>query len=165
MGVDTRIYLPPDVRVDDVAKVLGIIAGLKPSWHTSSPTCRWVTVPGVEVKPTTVPRMPEIHLRGKMVGDDWITVTFHYEPDGDPMRLLLPRSDAFWIAAGRKLVRFFGGHMMYQDIDDKVNYQALRPRPANNPSTGQPWRDFQEDMMRVRPLTLKQIKQFAHHAA
>src|SRR5438105_2777232 len=75
MGCDGSVYFPTHTRVADVADVLGILAGL-PFTRTELA----VRVEGVSVKPTVVPEMVEIELRGNMFdGSTYATCTWHFE--------------------------------------------------------------------------------------
>lgn len=168
MGVDTCIRLPADVRVHDVAECIGILAGLTPQKTPigqGSYACR---VPGVEVKPSSIPTCCEINIRGKLIdGEGHHYVLYHFEPDGlNPGRLILPRCTAFWICIARSLVKFFGGTVDYCDCDSvDVDFKRDRPRPRNNPSDGAEWYEFQDEMLALKPITKKELAQAVKWAA
>ena len=163
MGVDTKIILPHDVRVRDVAQVVGILSGIKPEWEFSSDkTAKWVKVKGVIIE--GIPIMPEC-CRIFTIGDtirqknDSIHVLYHFE-SGDEIdgRLLMPRSTPFWIAVGLRLIQFFGGSIDFNDCDSiDIDKTFKKPRKKNNPSTGKEWDDFQEEKFGLEPLTQKEI--------
>ena len=160
MGVDTRIRLPGDVRVRDVADVIGILAGRKVSWGGSGKS-RWVEVEGVTVESAQgVPQCANIQITpGDGVRPDHIYVLYHFEDDEGNGRVLCPRSTPFWVAVGKRLVQFFGGTVDYQDCDDvEVDFKADKPRSRNNPSDGKPWDDFQAEKAAIVPLTKEDVE-------
>lgn len=176
MGVDTRIYLPNDVNVSDVANVIGILAGLKP--HKSFLDHRgksWAThVKGVEVKPSPVPELAQIIIRAPkgeslIDGEASYYVGYHFEASrsfaGKYGRLLMPRSTPFWIAVGLKLAKFFGGKVVYRDCDAPckaygtwANRFFPKPRRNNSPEDSKVWQDFQKAIFRIKPLTKTDLK-------
>jgi hypothetical protein len=81
-------------------------------------------------------------------------IYYHFESGHRSARLLSARSTPFWIAAGRKVVDFFGGKIDFQDADEiRVDYSVKKPRRANNPEDGQAFQDFQEALRKVQPIT------------
>jgi hypothetical protein len=177
MGVDTCIYLEGDVKVQDVAEVIGIFAGLKPyrydhddAWGNKD--CWWTKVDGVEVKAGIV-SCAEIIItapEGETLvdGEESHWVLYHFEPSDKEsyMRLVMPRSTPFWIAVGKKLVKFFGGKMDYNDCDEKrVDYRAKKPRRVNCPQDGKEWEDFQTEMLNLKPVTVADLKAAQKYAA
>lgn len=158
MGADCKIYLSGDTRVGDAAKVLGKLAGLESHWgEDREHGARWVTVPGADVVCTVVPEMVQI-----IVGE--YKVYWHFEEH--PYRLMAPRSTAFWIAAGRRLVEFFGGYIDYDDSDrSEKDYALSSPRTTNSPDDGAEWDVFQQAISDLRPLTLAEIKNAQQYAA
>jgi hypothetical protein len=175
MGIDTRIHLPANVQVGDVAKVIGILAGLPPV-KTILEQCRrddawFVRVEGITVTGTLgVPEMASINLKGKLIdGQEVHNVFYHFEDSDDrgDWRLLMPRSTAFWIAMGRRLIDFFGGYMDYADYDDeRVDYESpVKPWRENAPEDGAQWQAFQERVFNVIPLTKADIKACQQFAA
>lgn len=156
MGVDCRIYLPPDTRVGDVAKVLGLLAGLpgelKPLGGASGGI--YLDVPGAQVKSSEpVPECAAIHF-----GDHYVLYHFEgdgpgYNPAGGPASvIMLPPSTPFWCGIAKGLVEFFGGVVDFNDSDDSDrDLEVERPRPWNNPCDGEPWDTFQREMAAVKP--------------
>lgn len=162
MSVDCCIWLPNNVRVRDVANVLGIAAGLFPSRVSISDNKGWyINVDGVSVSPSVVPTLAEIALRGIMVdGENIHWVLYHFEPDRTGYRLLMPKSTAFWITCGCKLVDFFGGEIDFQDCDEfTCNYKKAKKSNINNcPSDGKAWSGLQERIEAVTPITQKELE-------
>lgn len=164
MGVDCEIHLPDDVQIRDVADVLGILAGNKKEWRESK-GARWVGVENVSISGNTFPGLACITLPYCATKRDEIYVLYHFEP-GCGGRLLMPRSTAWWIAAGKRLVDFFGGSIDFNDCDDSdVDYERPKPRGRNNPENGEPWRAFQEALFAVEPLTQEEVDACAKHSA
>jgi hypothetical protein len=171
MGVDCNIYLPGNVRVQDVAKVVAVLAGRKVVLETMIGGGLSAMVEGWRVEPTSIPEMARIAVSGPLsdaaqkarsdAGGCYCY--FHFECDGADGRLLSPRSTPFWIAVGRGLVNFFGGAVDYNDCDDgNANYKRL-PRNANYkrlpransencPTGGTAWETLQKRIAAVKPL-------------
>ena len=171
MGVDCHIYLPPNVCVDNVARVLGVLAGLPTRVKTfgDRPGDWTADIPGVRVQSTAVPTMMRIVLWGPLVdGTDGHSVYYHLETCGtEGLRMLHPRSTAFWIAAGIRLVEFFGGHVDFNDCDD-AERDFERPHKTwreNSPQDGAEWTDFQNRVMALTPLTEGELRDADQHAA
>lgn len=157
MGVDTLIRLPADVRIRDVSIVIGILAGLKPEQHSLCGSSYSCSVAGVETKSSSIPECADIEINGDLVdGEKNHHVMFHFEYKAS--RLLMPRSTAFWIAVGRRLIQFFGGSMDYQDCDSvETNYRRKSPRKDNSPEGGKPWHDLQDAMLAIKPITKDEL--------
>ncbi len=161
MGVNSIILLPPDVHLDDATQVIGILAGLPAEKQTlgDSYCCR---VPGAVAACSCMPEMATITLTGNLVdGDSEHYTTWHWESErARGERLLMPRASAFWIAIGRRLVDFFGGSICYNDCGDlNPNYVSATPRRLNNPSDGLPWRNFQDEKLRLKPITKAELEE------
>lgn len=169
MGVDTSILLPNNVRVRDVADVIGILVGKKAEkqyFNTSG--SGWAThVEGVKVKPSSIPECADINIEGPF-SDDVIPyrngqvglyVLYHFEPEYDG-RLLYPRMSNFWVAVGKRLVQFFGGQVDYNDCDAvEINFRRRpKSRKMNAPSDGSSWYDFQERLLKLKPLTRDELE-------
>lgn len=159
MGVDCRIILPENVNVRNVANVLGRLAGLPVERHVHNPRTWWTVVNGVKVDTTSVPEMVMIRW-----GDRHTTYHFEYRPGG---RLMLPRSTAFWIAAGNRLIEFFGGSIDWSDCDavDVDREFLAKTRDENSPETGDAWVAFQERLLALKPLHHDEIAAMREHAA
>lgn len=165
MGVNTKILLPPDVRARDVADVIGILAGLKPTKTMLTGGSYAADVEGASVRPTSIAEMAEIVIKGKLIDDEPMHhCCLHWESE-TVGRLLSPKCTAFWIATGRRLVGFFGGQITYSDCAGGVDFKAVRPRSRNNPETGQEWQDFQDEILAVKPLTKIEIAKWKSYAA
>jgi hypothetical protein len=167
MGVDCKIMLPDNVRVKDVAKVIGIAAGLLPKWDGSH-GAKWVEVPGADVKTTSIPEMAVINLDGGHLidGESKHFVFYHFESSRGG-RLMGPRSTAFWLAVAHRLVDFFGGVIDYQDCDSQYcDYgSAANTREENSPEDDEEWVRFQERLFNVKPITKDELLHYNELAA
>lgn len=157
MGVDCRIHLPESVTLYNVAKVIGAVTGcpMKKVPLTGPADPRWyVEVPTV-TETTSVPGMACLRILHPTVdGEPNHFVFYHFECDTGG-RLLMPRSTAFWIAVGCRLVSFFGGHIDFQDCDDEdrdLEFPDLG-RQMNSPQDGHAWQQFQERVFALKPIT------------
>ena len=166
MGVDTYIYLPKDVRVHEVAEVMGILAGLKPKWAGANGSI-WAEVKGASVKGIEIiPGAANIYLeadKGKKFidGEREHFCMYHYEVGGHYSNyvLLSPRSTALWIAIGIGLCKFFGGGIDYNDCDaGGINRRFPRKRKNNSPDDGKAWDLFQKEIMSIKPLSDKDLE-------
>lgn len=171
MGVDCRITLPPNVRLADVAKVMGIAAGLpwEKQFAGRLPDGLWfVHVPKVRVSSGCrgLESCANIEFVGETVdGVSGHHVLYHFEgKDGN--RLMLPRSTAFWIAIARRLVDFYGGVIDYADCDDVYDDYAVpfKETALNSPKDGAEWEAHRDRVAAVKPITsdeLEACKKFA----
>ena len=162
MGANCVIHLPGDVRVDDVAEVCGILAGLPFEW-TESGKAKWVTVPGASVKTSSsTPEMVTVLLEGKLIdGTDHHFAHYFFEDmdRGTTDKVFHPTSNPFWCAVGKGLVDFFGGKADWNDCDKgSFNYRKAKPRKTNAPSKDEPWDEFQLAVSKIKPLTKKDLK-------
>ena len=182
MGVDCNCFLPSNVRIDDVAKVMCILMGKKPfkehsSIHPKDDTW-WAQVPkdSYSFKHTSSPYYVEILI--KVAGDaltargdagDVVSASYFYECEDKRAGKFIQihvRSTAFWIAVCKGLVDFFGGEVGFPDYTDKIHYKK-KPKSIkqNHPSRNPDWGVFQERMMAIKPLTLDDFKKAYNHAA
>lgn len=138
MGTDCNIYLPGNVRVRDVANVVGIALGAEAQWQGFNEP-KWVIVPDAAVHPS-MPEMSSIITRGRRV-------TYYYEvPRPNVGRRLVSLDtgpDATRVA--RVLVDFFGGYADFNDRDDtERDYEQPDRSDAENCSEGvAEWDAFQ----------------------
>jgi hypothetical protein len=163
MGVDTKIILPPYVRCDTVADVLGKLVGLK---HVISaiPSC---DVQGIEIRASGVTSCAWINWTGGTVpGYEHGGALYHFEGSRLGERLMMPRSYPTWIAIGARLVEFFGGRVDFNDCDDEdTDIVGSVTYPDGLPEDGQPWRDLQNRIAAVRPITPEEVARYVKHAA
>jgi len=172
MGVDCKINLPDNVRVKDVAYLIGIASGLTPEWepYERDPNLKFLRVKGVEVKHTTIIEMAEISVRsvGKLLvdGEDIHHLYYHFESSYGG-RSLGPRSTAYWIAVAHRLVDFFGGTIDYQDCDTvDVDYRrGKKSNRYNCPEDGKPWHSFYKRLSEVKPITQAEMEHYDQFAA
>ncbi len=159
MGMDCKIYLPHNIRVDDVASVIGACLGCPKSKQSLS-TNSWVArVNGASVLPSAMPELCIIRITNGTV-DDQSNWTFHYHFECHRLgRLIMPRSFAVNIALGKRLVNFFGGILDYNDYDDSdVDYEVkCKDDKTNRPEDGEQWDDLQRRIFDTPPLTEKEI--------
>ena len=163
MGIDCKIYLPANVAIDNVANVIGILAGAKSKKHYFQDDIKggWSTeVEGVKITTSGIPTCAYIEIQGlseasrKCRENNFIHVLYHFEtPTGE--RLLMPSSNNFWIAISKKLVDFFGGRVDFNDCDSvEINYK-VEPKEDkfNNPQDGDEWYNLQNRLLELKPLT------------
>ena len=180
MGINTNIYLPHDVRVRDVAEVIGILAGLevtKSPLHNGCEEPWGIRVSGATIKGNeNVPQICDIVLKGELIdGEKEHFAYYHFEVSGfQPpnekrkySRMVSQRMSPFWIAVGIKLAMFFGGAVDFNDSDDNDFDMVFgKPRKWNDEEDGEPWQNFQREMFELKPVTkedLEEAKKFASY--
>ena len=170
MGVNTCIYLSPASQLYDVASAIGILVGLPVEKNLlfGNSNCWYAYVRGVTTKPTSVPEMAQIDIRGKSsVVRLPISVYFHFETEIiDGGRLLSLQSQPIWLAVGCRLVDFFGGYVDYNDSDDKdVDYcMPIKCLHEIAPNDNHLWSKFQERLADIKPLTEAEIESYRKYA-
>ena len=170
MGVNCVVNLPVDVDEHDVAEVVGILAGLSPTWEETS-NGRFLRVDGAEGVATSVAGMSEVQLDwpkkkpGALVdGTDYHSASFHYSlrEKGKIHNCFYPKSTPFWCAISRRLVWWFGGVVTFDDCSEKDIYRSKRHCPVDRygliPNDGKPWTDYHNTLAVMEPLTLKDLK-------
>jgi hypothetical protein len=171
MGVDVRVKLPTNVKIDNVAKVMGAYAGCptSKSFFDRDPKDGWSTkVSGVEVKTTSMPAMAEIRLTGTLFdGETEHFCFYHFEPSEGEGRLMMPRSTAFWIALMTKVVDFFGGAMEYNDCESDGDDYVVPAKTwqENSPEDGEEWYNLQNRILNIVPVTKEEWRAANEHAA
>ena len=179
MSVNCSIALPNSARLSDVAKVIGILAGLKPiESPISASDGFFFDVPGVTTRHCGdgLETCAYIDINApagqKLLNGCKTWIMFHFEfgtetadPDiNDYCRGLLPSSTPFWCAVGRRLVRVFGGTFIPSDCDDKVEL-AVGAHPLNGACNGDAWYRHQRRLFEVQPLTAAEVKDAGKVAA
>ncbi len=166
MGVDCRIMLPSNVRLRDVGELLGILSGRKSEKQYFNNNSGWsVRVAGMHFR--TYESMPEcVAIEWDMPKYGGRSVLFHYESGQGQYRLLMPPSTCWWLAAGKRLISFFGGELDYNDCDNTdVDFQRRKKsRQVNAPEDGKPWYIFQERMLKAKAITEEEIQSMVKHA-
>lgn len=170
MGVDCKIYLPANVRIRDVAKVIGVVTGCAIHHRNLSSYDGdgwYVDVPAVELDRSSMVTLASVYIRRKTIdGADDHYVLYHFEGSGG-RRLMMPRSTAFWIAVGVRLVTFFGGSIDFQDCDDVDADLHVDPKSdaMNCPEDGVEWQNLQERIAALKPITEEEWRSFDEFAA
>lgn len=174
MGADCRVQLPANVRVLDVANVLGKLAGLPAEQYTiGNSKAVFVRVNGVTITPSgaNMPYYVEITITPEHDGDNLIgglkSCQFGYSFEGPGgARHMGERSRPWRLAVFRKLVNFFGGKLDYSDFDDIEcdHYVPPKPNSENCPNTGAEWDALQLRILNLPALTEAAIEAERAHA-
>lgn len=184
MSVDCKIELPALAGIDDVCTVMGILAGLpfvREELTTPQKTGTFagydtdpywfVKVPGATINTKYSPNgTAQIHLEGPMVdGEEMHHVLYFYEHvsrERTSMRMIMPKSTAFWIAIGKGLVNFFGGVIDYNDCDESyVDYAVEEQYIFCDGDPNEKWQEWQERIASVTPLTMADLIETNKHAS
>lgn len=170
MGVDAVVYLPADVRVKNVALVLGALTGHKIEKYTYNghgQSGYWAECKDVKVEVGfSFPELVYIILphTNDPKGENHFVSYFFEDKRG--YKVLYPRSTPYWLAVSKKLVTFFGGTLDYQDCDDvAVDFKARKPRKSNSPENDKPWTDFHDAILALTPVTPDEIEEMRQFAA
>jgi hypothetical protein len=159
MGVDCKVWLPCNCQVHTVAEVLGKLYGLPSRMgHFKTGDGSWhVLIAGVLISHSGGLPCATIQIETKPP----LRCSYHYEPEQGHGRLLIARSHARWVAAGRALVDFFGGHVDYQDCDDSECDYSRPPRPnaENCPASGRDWERLQERIHALKPIGRRELNE------
>jgi hypothetical protein len=162
MGVDCTINLPSNVRLQKVAEVVAIAAGMEPIKQPlnskAHPDAWYVSVPGLIVRSSCVVTCADIIFQHN--GEQHY-VMYHFEPGDESRggRLLMPRSTPFWICVAKRLIDLFGGWVDYQDCDSSYRDYERPPKndASNCPSDGVHWQKLQERIFSVQPVTEEEL--------
>ena len=161
MGVDCYICLAPGTRARDVATVAAILHGESASKEPIHGGGYVAKVQGVRVENCAA--VPEC------VDLCWNTgrLFYHFECARAPGHtLVMPRATAENIAMGRALVKFFGGKLAYNDCAFAGTFDFEAAQPAYIPATdNKSWRQLQDAMLALMPLTEADIAAERQHAA
>lgn len=152
MGVDTRISLPNQVTIHDVANAIGVLFGCPSEEYPSHGHVFW-RVPAVLLQSSSVIGCASIRVDTPTQGPR--SFLYHFEGDGpEPFgRTLLPRATAVNIALCKRLVGIFGGVVDFNDSDSE-DYDYFRPTPTYVGATGgDPWVALQDAIFQASPLT------------
>lgn len=172
MGVDCNIVLPHNVQVQYVAKVIAKLAGAPSRMvplGSSHPNSKYVKIDGLKVE--GVVEVPELNRISVSLPDGTLSVQYHQEVSARwaGCKLMLPRSTAFWLAMGRRLIEFFGGGLVYSDhdFDGKTFNETVPPKSndENGPEDGDPWQSLQDRVHAIQPLTRAEIRAMRRYAA
>jgi len=165
MSVNTNIFLPSDVRCLDVAKAVAVLAGLSPS-----ATDYGFTVAGLKI--ASLGDMPgptvRISLTGSMV-DGEIEHQFYlsYESSDLPGhdRVISVASTAFWVAMGQRLIRFFGGALVYADCEcQEPGEYKIRTWPYPREVDDSGCLELSSRIFKLKTLTDRELKSAADYA-
>lgn len=166
MGVDCRISLPGAVRVKDVATFIGISAGLPVTAIILPGGGTYAKVKGIEVLPCGQ-SLPECcYIEWTDLCGEGRQIMYHFEGDDGAERIILGRSTPFWIAMGRRLVKFFGGGVDYNDCDSEdCDYHQVPANDLTRRNDDTVWQAFQNRLLKVKPLSPAEIEWATGRAA
>lgn len=161
MGVNTKISLPPNVRLRDVAMVIAALDGVELKKRTLDAQKGSYAARSEKVWMETVATIPECaYIYWINANNVQRRVMYHFEWESKPgWHGLLPNQSDWWIAAGKRLVNFFGGEVDFNDCDDECcDYQQpIEPDNLNHPTDDKPWHDLQDRLLRIQPLTEEEV--------
>lgn len=88
---------------------------------------------------------------------------FHAENENEVDKLLRPGSHGFAVAVGRRVVKFFGGHLIETDFNDKVSLQvpnarAKFPKKLPTQSSDDRWYQFYNALQSEPVLSASELK-------
>lgn len=171
MGVDVKLYVPPDVESGHVADFFAIKLGAKPKWNPEG----WVDVEGNPRAEgvSVVSAMDHIYLgpaADKYV-EHPVRPSFHYASrfKGKNYNQLMMKSTPVRVALAVEAARFFGGVVVARDFDPDDFLRFKRTAPVDKygliPDDGAPWERYQKALSKLKPLTNEEVVEAAHFAA
>jgi hypothetical protein len=165
MGVDCKVSLPANVSFRNVLSVLGVLLGCKAtkeplgrdSWHAH--------VQGAEARSCDVTGLVNFVI--SIDGECVMHHPFHFEFDSSGRRGMMFGSSPERIALCRALAKFFGGSVDYNDCDNREKDYVVKAKSnaENNPEDGKPWYALQERILKLKPLSKKDIDACREYAA
>jgi hypothetical protein len=166
MGVDCKIFLPPQVAVDYVACAIAIAGGAK--WENrvigGGQPFEVVEVPSLSVKAGSVITLVDVSFRDD-TRDVPHRIFYHFEFGTRGERGLMPRSHPYWLAVGKKVVDAFGGRLDYADCDDQYNdYEAPLRWPEDWESNAG-FEKLQDILRSITPVTDDDMRAMLDHSA
>ncbi len=139
------IRLPGNVRVADVASVIGRLLGRPAHLEDLGGGAKVARVEGVRVRGTSMPECAAIVIEG--VGE----YLFHFE-DPCGRRLISLSESREGRAIGLALVAFFGG-VLEDEHGETLARGEDRTADENHAQDGAPWDAFQRRILEVAPVT------------
>lgn len=153
MGIDTVISLPANVRVRDVASVLGRLLGCKAKQVRLNAGTSYTEVSGVTVNQSAagLESCADIECVNVSATRRFL---YHFEGPGGRRSIILhgQSNRNMWLA--QRLVDFFGGKVDFNDSDRiEVDYEVADKSDAHNHAEdGQDWADLQHRILHLQPL-------------
>lgn len=149
------VHLHPAVRLEDVAKVVGILVGheIRPISEDGKGVV--FRVGGVQVTPSDSPEFAFIETRvGKVL---WV-----HQIANDGSRGFYQDSTPLWCAVARAVVDFFGGKMFLQEDEPEVEVPyRFEVAPVD---VSPEWADLQRDIAALEPLSPDEIREMVEKA-
>lgn len=174
MGCDTRIFLPIDVRIENVSTVMGILAGLKPKKRQISENNTITVCEGVKIEHCGVGSLAACanifldHPYTNLIDGElshYVMYFFEGSDDDPNCRMMCPPSTDFWISVGRGLCKFFGGKIDYNDCDSiDIDESFPKPRHSNRPDDAE-WQQFHDAIYDLKPVSLDWKKDKTNNSA
>lgn len=173
MGANCVVELPVDVTARRLADVVGVLAGLSVRLREETSFGRhsvFADVSGAEDRATSISGMADIVLtpeKGSFLahGAEVHSGTFHFccrdgVGCGKISNHFGPTSTPFWCAISKRLVRFFGGRVIYNDCEaysGRNVYAAKRSCPVDKhglvPDDGEAWNKYERAVVALKPVT------------
>ena len=176
MGVDAKIYLPSNTRLDTVVDVVCRLLGApvnKQDLGSRDHPGAWHAQPANGVGSyrsyESIPGMAGVTIKkidSSIYGQPAVNFSYHFEFGGPRRgknnggtRGISMRAYGVNIAMFKRLADFFGGTVDYSDCDDKENNYVVPHKDdhMNCPEDGTAWQVLQERIMSVQPLTQAEI--------
>ena len=163
MGCSTKIYLPPNVRIQDVATVIGILSGdeKKKKYFNEKSLQNEFYVTVNNVKFSNCPSHPEcawinIKCQGSVLEITYQASGFWmFENDIFPgWKYLSFGSREYSIKIVKALMEFFGGMADYNDCEGNQMDIEVEPKPDsfNYHKENKDYEAFQEALWNLKPI-------------
>lgn len=168
MGVDCKIYLPPQVALDYVACAVALAGGARSEIAAfgGDRPFEAIYVASLTVKPSTIATLANVVFHDE-VRNVSHKLVYHFEFGVAGERGFMPRSHPYWLAVGRKVVDAFGGRIDYDDSDDKYADYETPLRWPENWSGNAGFATLQEILRSIEPVTeddIQAMRMYAYYA-
>lgn len=168
MGINSKCYLPNDVRAEDIVTAIAFLCGVERISEPlgSGSLAAWTNrkeasdepnkkASHVFVMSTHNMQYYTVHVAPTSCDDEWHEGSLFLYPSLEyPNRILLYAGvSRFWQEIDRALVDFFGGEIDDNDCDSvDVDYEKQKPRTSNCPNDGDEWDEFQQGLLDLPKL-------------
>ncbi len=149
--MDTVLTLPPNVQVNNVARVFALLLGCKAHKVTPNDKFWHAEVSGVKVHSSGVPELVKIHIDPPY--GECRRIKYYFEGEGGTRIIRMGGSEDN-IALCRGVADFFGGTIDYNDCDDiETDYQVPpKSNLENSADDGPEYNALQARILKVKPL-------------
>jgi len=188
MGVDCKVFFPPDVEIEDIGIAIGRLLGLKLVPRSMIGRTRLHEIAEIKIVPTyhkmargmtthsfgyglIAIRLDESHYAKEAYLCPFWSLQSRDYIYNKPAVYFSWSSSPLRIAIAFKLARFFGGTVVWNDcLDMKENHEVFNRECITDEwgmisDDGDSWHEYHEQLYAIPPLTTADIEKYRHLAA